>query len=698
MGYSHGRITMNCPTCKATDLRPVLTKQGVEVDHCDSCGGIWLDKGEIFHFTKRRKQLANALKSAVPRARPTFRRCPKTGEALQELALFGGTLIIDYCPTNGGMWFDKGELKKMLSVDPKKLAITIEPVMGEDGERGFDPDESTQPREPVFLASLPNLGLRASMTIISLYGLLTLVLILCVELAKLPPSWALIIGVSIAVLQFFLGPWLMDLSLNWFYKMDWVPLYQLSPHLERFVRGTCSAKGMKIPRFGIIDDGGPNAFTYGHTPNNARIVVTRGLLELLDESEVEGVVAHEIGHAKNWDMFLMTVVQLVPLILYYIYRTLIQIKSGSSNNNKGSGYVALVAIVSYVLYIVCEYIVLWFSRTREYYADRFAGEVTKSPNTLSSALVKIAYGLAGQKSGKEEQTTQRSSKLDAVGAMGIFDSGMARSFALSAYAAESSSAKVTDLGRRSNILGAMKWDLWNPWAKYFELHSTHPLVANRMNHLGNQAQAMGQEPFIRFSLRRPESYWDEFFVDIMIMFLPFVAGVVLAGAALFAQIDWLYGVAFAVTGFFMLIKVGFSYPSEVFPEMSVSSLLKKVKVSGVRGIPCRLKGKVVGKGVAGLIWSEDFVLQDETGIIFLDYRQPLRLWEFFFGLMRAQDLQDAEVEIKGWYRRSPVPYIELKTLRTKQKSRECYVYTIKTLTAYLMLIGGLAATILLFFT
>ncbi len=688
---------MNCPTCEASELRPVLTKQGVEVDYCDSCGGIWLDKGEIFHFTKRRKQLANALKTAVQQARPTSRQCPKTGESLQELPLLDGTLVIDYCPANGGMWFDKGELKKMLTVDPKKLAIKIEPVIEEAFERGFDPDESIQPREPVSLTSLPNLGLRATMTIISLYGLLTLVLILCVELAKLPPSWALIIGVSIAVLQFLLGPWLMDLSLNWFYKMDWVPLYQLSPHLERFIRATCSTKGMKTPRFGIIDDGGPNAFTYGHTPNNARIVITRGLLDLLDESEVEGVVAHEIGHAKNWDMFLMTVVQLVPLILYYVYRTLIQIKSGSSSNNKGSGYVALVAIVSYVLYIVCEYIVLWFSRTREYYADRFAGEVTKSPNSLASALVKIAYGLAGQEGGKEEKQSQRSSKLDAVGAMGIFDSSMARSFALSAYAADRSSTKVTDLGRRSNILGAMKWDLWNPWAKYFEIHSTHPLVANRMNQLGNQAQAMGQEPFIRFSLRKPESYWDEFFVDIMIMFLPFVAGAGLIGASFFAHIDWLYGVAFAVTGFLMLFKLGFSYPSEVFPEMSVSSLLKKVKVSGVRGVPCRLKGKVVGKGIAGLIWSEDFVLQDETGIIFLDYRQPLRIWEFFFGLMRAQDLQDAEVEIKGWYRRSPVPYIELKTLQTEQKSRECYVYTIKTLTAYLMLIGGAAATILLLF-
>jgi hypothetical protein len=216
-----------------------------------------------------------------------------------------------------------------------------------------------------------------------------------------------------------------------------------------------------------------------------------------------------------------------------------------------------------------------------------------------------------------------------------------------------------------------------------------------MNHLGNQAQSMGQEPFIRFSLRKPESYWDEFFVDIMIMILPFVTLAVLAALAFFTQINWLYGVAFAVGGLFMLFKLGFSYPTEIFPEMSVSSLLKKVKVSTVRGIACRLKGKIVGRGVPGLIWSEDFVLQDETGIIFLDYRQPLRIWEFLFGLMRSQDLQDADVQIKGWYRRSPVPYIELKTLRTAGKSRECYVYTIKIITAYLMLIGGVAATILL---
>ncbi|NIO19186.1 MAG: M48 family metalloprotease, partial [Candidatus Aenigmarchaeota archaeon] len=79
---------------------------------------------------------------------------------------------------------------------------------------------------------------------------------------------------------------------------------------------------MKNPRMGVIYDGAPNAFTYGHTPNNARVVLTRGLMDLLNEDEVKGVVAHEIGHAKHWDMLIMTAAQLVPLILYYIYRTL----------------------------------------------------------------------------------------------------------------------------------------------------------------------------------------------------------------------------------------------------------------------------------------------------------------------------------------------------------------------------------------
>jgi heat shock protein HtpX len=657
-----------------------------------------MDKGEIFYFSKSRKELARVLETATKQGRPTSRKCPKTGENLIEIPLLAGEVVIDLCHTTGGMWFDKSELKKLLSKDPKELSLALEPEFESFPEEDYEAEDLDTGGDMALPLTLPNLAFRATMTVVSLYALLTLVLILCVEFAKLPPAWALIIGVSIAAIQFLLGPWLMDLSLNWFYKMQWVPMPQLPEHLQGFVQRVCAEKGMKVPRFGVIDDGGPNAFTYGHTPNNARVVVTRGLFDLLDQPEVEAVVAHEIGHAKNWDMFLMTVVQLVPLVLYYLYRTLIHL-GGDGGDRKGSGYVALVAMLSFVLYIITEYIVLWFSRTREYYADRFAGQVTSSPNSLSSALVKIAYGLAGQegKEDKEEKKEiKRSPKLEAIGAMGIFDAGSARAFAVAAYDAEGSSTKVMDMSQRSNILGAMKWDMWNPWARYFEIHSTHPLVANRMNHLGHQALSLGQEPFIRFSLRKPESYWDEFFVDIVVMFLPFVSLVLMASTAFLLQLHVLYGVAFAAMGLMMLVKLGFSYPTDAFPGMSVSSLLKKVKVSGVRGIPCTLKGRIVGKGVPGLIWSEDFVLRDETGIIFLDYRQPLRIWEFFFGLMRSEELQDTEVQIEGWYRRSPMPYVELKTLKTPQKTRKCYVYAIKVMLAYLFLIGGIAATVLMF--
>jgi len=98
--------------------------------------------------------------------------------------------LIDYCPASGGMWFDKGELKKVLTVDPRKLAIKIEPWIGEDDASTAEPAETDPQRLATPLSPLPNLGLRATMTVVSLYALLTLVLVLCVEFAKLPPSWA----------------------------------------------------------------------------------------------------------------------------------------------------------------------------------------------------------------------------------------------------------------------------------------------------------------------------------------------------------------------------------------------------------------------------------------------------------------------------------------------------------------------------
>jgi heat shock protein HtpX len=224
----------------------------------------------------------------------------------------------------------------------------------------------------------------------------------------------------------------------------------------------------------------------------------------------------------------------------------------------------------------------------------------------------------------------------------------------------------------------MRWDLWNPWAKFYELHSTHPLIANRLDFLSRQAASMNIVPLVLFDEKQPESYWDEFFVDVLVMFLPWMLGLAGLGAGLAVGQPRFCWLALVGLGAGMFVKTWFSYASGDFPSLNVAGLLKKVKVSAVRGVP-------------GLIWSEDFVIRDQTGIIFLDYRQPLRIWEFLFGLLRRGNLQGVEVVAKGWYRRAPTPYVELLTLQTGGTTRTCYVYYVKLVVSVLLVVVGLLA-------
>jgi heat shock protein HtpX len=661
---------------------PVFTGQGVEVDSCPDCKGIWLDKGEIFYFTRKPAEIQKELNEAIKGGKPIERICPRTGKNMQEISLLKGKLILDYSPSSGGIWFDAAELEKLETYFGDKFRLKF--------DRGTAPTEKEIPSRPVSLPPLPNLVVRSTAVLVFLYGLLSLILITLTLYTGLTPLGALIILIAIAAFQFLLGPYMTDLSLRWLYKMSWINYGRLPVYLRTFIVSTCRNNNMKNPRMGVIHDGAPNAFTYGHTPNNARVVLTQGLMDLLNEDEVKGVVAHEIGHAKHWDMLIMTAAQLVPLILYYIFRTLISIRSNREDKTQAPRLA--IAIASYILYIISEYIVLWLSRTREYFADRFAGNVTKSPNSLASGLVKIGYGLAGKESEKKrEKKEERKPGLEAVGALGIFDKESSVAMVISSIPSVSGAKKMGDEIDKENLKGAMKWDLWNPWAKYYELHSTHPLIANRINHLSVQSEVLGQEPYIRFDERKPESYWDEFLVDVFIRLLP-----VLTFAAFLAvflvnnDTSWI-GAGIFTAGIASFLKTKITYRSDLFPDMSISSLLKKVKVSGIRPVPCKIEGTIIGRGIPGLIWSEDFVMQDETGIIFLDYRQPIPLWDFFFGLLKRARYNNRKAEVIGWYRRAPVPYIELKSIKARgERERNCYAYIAKYVWAGILTIIGLA--------
>lgn len=667
---------MNCISCKNIELNQVITENGVLIDICPKCKGIWLDKGEIYLFSKDPKCLREEIEKALKNSKQSIMVNPITNTNLVELTLFAGKLVIDYCPKTQGVWLDKGELERLSSVKETQLHLMV--------DKTFTQDKMEQ--KSLTKITLPSLGVASGVTLFLLYGLVTLVLITLVNFGIFETGFAIFIGIVFAFLQFVFSPFIMDITLRWFYKVSWINYTDLPTHLKDFIEKVCTKNNMKLPIIGIIPDGSPNAFTYGHHPNNARIVITSGIMDLLAPHELEAVVAHEIGHAVHWDILIMTIAYVVPLVLYYIYQTFIRVKSRGKDNQ----YRYIIAIGAYILYIISQYIVLWFSRIREYYADRFSGLETKDPSSTASALVKIGYGLAGRKSSNVKERSQeveeeRKPQLEAIKALGLFDPVSARAFAVASFSPSSLGGEIN----KEDLKGAMRWDLWNPWAMYYELHSTHPLIAKRIIALSRLSNALNKEPYVTFDERRPESYWDEFFFDVCFIFAPIF--IILTSFVLFiTSFNSIYlKTGFLFFGITYFIKILFTYKSNYFPEMNISSLLKIIKVSGIRPVPCKVKGKIIGKGVPGLIWSEDFVLQDKTGIIFLDFRQPLAIWNFLFGLLKAGTYIGSDVTITGWYRRSPVPYIEIKSIDTGTKVSNCYTFHVKLVVSIILMIISL---------
>ena len=531
-------------------------------------------------------------------------------------------------------------------------------------------------------------------TILGLYGVLIFFLLIVFNIAGWSLSYLLVISILVLVIQFLIAPPLMDLVMKWFYgvKFD----VNMPDYLKDYVQSVCQKNNMKYPKIGYIKDGSPNAFTYGRTKNDARIILTQGIFDMLSKEEVKTVVSHELGHAVHYDMFLMTAVQIVPLILYYIYDATL---SSSSSRNDDNGKAALIGLVAYVLYIVSEYVILWFSRTREYYADEFAIESTGNPNALASALVKIGYGLTTAKN-KEEETNDKNGKtkkktakkphISSVSALGIFDAKASKSFVVSSY----------DDGNisKSNIKKAARWELWNPWAMWYEFNSTHPLISKRIKAICRYSNKYNQEQYIIFDEQQPESYVDDFALEIFIKFLPFTVILTLAiigilGANIIPNYGLFMGICIIAFAISTLVPYSRSHKNKNYKQTNVADLLGEVKVSGVTSVPCIVNGEIIGRGNPGYIFSEDFVIRDETGIIFLDYNQPLALINTLFALLKSKKYINKTAEIKGWYRRCPVPYIEIYKMTVDGKTKKCYSYGFTKGLIYTLIVTGTVISI-----
>lgn len=517
---------------------------------------------------------------------------------------------------------------------------------------------------------MKKLGLASVCTVGGLFLLLAVVLLIIFSIFGIPFYFALLISFVVLVIQFLIGPVITDLTMKWFYKADFN--YETPKYLKDFIEETCKKHNMKYPKIGYIEDGAPNAFTYGRVKNDARIMLSKGIFDLLSEDEVKAVVAHEIGHATHYDMLIMTVVQVIPLIFLgianAILRTSRSSKTSSSDSSKGEGIVVLVALVCLLIYIISEYVILWLSRSREYFADYFSAEETKNPAALSSALVKIGFGLSTAKVDKSKKHT-----VGDTTTLGISDKD-------SSLAITASACSENGTADKDSIKKAMRWDLFNPWAKWYELNSTHPLVSKRIVKLAELSKEMNQEPYIDFTEKKQKSYAGQFILELLLCVFPvllLIAAIVMFFVVIVINSQnpaFVIPVSLVILSLVLsIIKFIYRHPKN-FNEESVESLMSHDEVSGMKAVPCKLEGELIGRGDPGCIFSENFVLLDDTGIVLLDYKQPIKFWDKLFALFKAKKYLGKDVNVIGWFRRNPVPYVEMLEFRIDDMSKKLYSY------------------------
>ncbi len=166
------------------------------------------------------------------------------------------------------------------------------------------------------------------------------------------------------------------------------------PYLYHTIEGVAIAAGVPTPKAYVIESDIPNAFATGRNPDNSAVAVTRGLMKMMNREELEGVIAHEMAHIKNYDILFSTIVVVLAGTLVYLSsilrRSMFYGTRGNRRGGKSNPIVAIVGLVTIIIApIVANLIQMAMSRNREYLADATAANTLGYPMGLASALEKL---------------------------------------------------------------------------------------------------------------------------------------------------------------------------------------------------------------------------------------------------------------------------------------------------------------------
>lgn len=207
----------------------------------------------------------------------------------------------------------------------------------------------------------------------------------------------LYVAVLISILLNFFAYWSSDKIILAMSKARFVERKE-NPELYRIVENLCITAGLPLPRIFVIDSAQPNAFATGRNAERAVVAVTKGLLEKLERTELEGVIAHELSHIGNKDMLLQTVVVVlvgfIVILTDFFFRISFWGGMGRRNSREGGQIGLVMMVVALVLAVLApifaQMIKMAISRKREFLADASGALLTRYPEGLARALEKIS--------------------------------------------------------------------------------------------------------------------------------------------------------------------------------------------------------------------------------------------------------------------------------------------------------------------
>jgi heat shock protein HtpX len=170
------------------------------------------------------------------------------------------------------------------------------------------------------------------------------------------------------------------------------------PELHDIVERIVARNSLPKPKIAVINTNMPNAFATGKGPRSSVVVVTTGLMDLLDTEELEGVLAHELTHIRNRDVLVLTLASLFSTVAWYLmqfgfYGGMGYGYGGGRDRNNSGGALVIVIVVAMLTWVISFLIIRAISRYREFAADRGSAQMTGKPVKLANALMKISGGM-----------------------------------------------------------------------------------------------------------------------------------------------------------------------------------------------------------------------------------------------------------------------------------------------------------------